>query len=102
MKTYQKNEIKEIQAVQYGVDSEAKKLVSLCQKYDGKIYKVPSDLMGKPKDAFTAVQNGDEWQLIKEGDEWQLIKEGDWIVKKDNDLIVIPNGLFKLFFEEKK
>ena len=93
MKTYKKNEIEEIQAVQYGVDSEAKKLVSLCQKYDGKIYEVPSDLMGKPKDAFKAVKNGDEWQLIQ---------EGDWIVKKDNELIVVPNGLFKLFFKEEE
>ena len=47
---------------------------------------------GTPKDAFKAVKNGDEWQLIQ---------EGDWIVQKESELIVVPNGLFKLFFKEK-
>jgi hypothetical protein len=65
MKNYQKKEVEIIQAVQYGSDPESKKLVSLCKKYDGKIYEVPSDLLGTPKDAFKAVKNGDEWQLIQ-------------------------------------
>ena len=80
-------------AVQYGVDPEAKKLVSLCYKYDDNICEVPSDLIDKPQDAFYAVKN-------KYG--WQTIKNGDWIIQEDNELNVFPNGLFTLVFEEKE
>ena len=49
--------------------------------------------MGKPRNAFDAVRTNEGWQVIN---------KGDWIVKAQEQLLVIPNGVFKLFFEEVK
>ena len=93
MKKFKKVEVNEVLAVQYGTHEEAQELLTLCTKddYDGQIHEVPSDLMGKPKDAFHA---------LKTDKGYSPIKEGDWIVKKDNQLFVIENGVFQLLFQE--
>ena len=95
MRLFKKSQALDIQffATQYGVDEDADKLVSLCSKseYDNKVYQVPGDLLGKPKNAFKAI-NTDEG--------WEPINKYDWIVKKGEKLLVIPNSIFQLFFEE--
>lgn len=97
MRLFKKSQAHDIQflATQYGVDEEANKLVRLCSKsdFDNKVYEVPGDLLGKPKNAFKAVNNNEGWQPIN---------EYDWIVKKGEELFVVPNNIFKLFFEEVK
>jgi hypothetical protein len=92
MKIFKKIEISEIQAAQYGKDEEANEFVKLCAPdYRGKVRVVPGDLLGTPKDAFKAVETASG--LVK-------IQEGDWVVKKDDQIAVIPDGVFKLMFAE--
>jgi hypothetical protein len=96
MKTFQKSQIidSQFQATQYGVDKEANELVSFCMKsYDGEIMEIPGDYLGTPKNAFYA---------LKTSSGWQEINQGDWIVKTHDDLVVVAQGVFKLFFEEVK
>jgi hypothetical protein len=92
MKTYKKVEIIQVTAAQYGKDEEAKELVRLCRiDYDGDINPLPRDLMGTPKDAFKGVETADGWRKIE---------KGDWIIKKENEILVVSNDVFKLMFEE--
>ncbi len=92
MKTFKKIEVNEIQAAQYGKDESAEEFVELCtMDYKGKVRIVPRDLLGTPKDAFNAVET--KSGLVK-------IQEGDWIVQKDDEIAVIPDGVFKLMFAE--
>ena len=94
MKKFKKSDIKmeHIEAAQYGIDEAANNFVVLCaQDYSGKTYEVPKDLLGKPKNAFKAVNTGQDWQEIK---------SGDWIVKNGDKVFVVDNGVFTLFFEE--
>jgi hypothetical protein len=92
MKTYKKVEIIQVSAAQYGKDEEAKEFVTLCRiSSNGKVNPVPRDLMGTPRDAFNGVETAEGWKKIE---------EGDWIIKKDNEILVVSNNVFKLMFEE--
>lgn len=92
MKTYKKIEVHEVQAVQYFKDEKENSFVKLCQTdYEGKIRKVPGDLMGTPKNAFNAVKTASGWTPIQ---------DGDWIIQKESEVFVVANGVFQLLFKE--
>lgn len=91
MKLFKKAELPEIEAVQFGSE-EAQKFIELCTKDSkGTIRAVPRDLLGRHDGAFNAVKTSVGWQEIK---------EGDWIVKKTDEILIVSNGIFKLFFSE--
>lgn len=80
------------QAMQYGTDKEADEYVKHCYMgYNNEILKIPGDMMGTPKNAFYAVKtvNG-----------WQKIEKGDFIVIKDDEVLLIPSAVFQLSFDE--
>ena len=92
MKPYKQNDGTLCNAVQYGVDQEAEQYVRKCYiGYDKKIIPVPRDMLGTPKGAFTAVQTAYGW--IK-------IENQDFIVDKNNEILVIPYSVFKISFTE--
>ena len=92
MKTFQKKEITEVKAIRYGFDKLAEKFVKLCIKsLKGEINEVPGDMLGTPKNAFNAVKTSSGWSEIQ---------VGDWIVEDQSKLVVVPNGVFELFFKE--
>ena len=92
MKTYKKIEVNEVKAIQYIKEEKENSFVKLCQiDYEGKIRKVPGDLMGTPKNAFNAVKTASGWVVIQ---------EGDWIVQKESEVFVVANGVFQLLFQE--
>ena len=91
MKLFKKAELPEIEAVQFGSE-EAKEFIQLCTKDSkGNIRMVPRDLLGRPEGAFSAVKTSAGWQEIR---------PGDWIVKKADEMLIVSNGVFKLFFSE--
>lgn len=80
------------QAMQYGTDKEADKHVEHCYiGYDNEILKIPGDMMGTPKNAFYAVKSVSGWHKIE---------KGDFIVIKDDDVLLIPYAVFQLSFVE--
>lgn len=92
MKNFKKIEVNEIQAAQYGKDEEANEFVELCRvNYEGVIKPVPRDMLGTPKDAFKGVKTVSGWTRIA---------EGDWIVQKDGETFIIPDGVFRIMFAE--
>lgn len=92
MKTYKQTDGVTFNALQYGVDPEAEHYVKKCYiGYDKKITKVPSDMLGTPKGAFFAVQTESGWCKIE---------DKDFIVDKNNEILVIPYSVFKLSFTE--
>ena len=92
MKKYSLNTSMEVEAVQYTKENKQNELVIQCYLSRGEVCPVPGDLMGTPKDAFYGVETSDGWTKIE---------LNDWIVIKNNENLVIPNGIFKLFFAPK-
>ena len=91
MKKFKKAEIQELEAVQFDNTQKEQEYAQLCWSRNNIIRAVPSDLLGTPRDAFYAVQTAQGWQTIQ---------NTDWIVKKDNELLVVPDSVMRLFFVE--
>lgn len=92
MKTYRNNESIECQAFKYGVDEEAKQYVKLCYpNYENKIYEVPGDMLGCPKNAFDAVKTNSGWKQVQ---------KGDFIVKQENEISIVSGSFFRGNFTE--
>lgn len=92
MKNYASKESTQCQAMQYGTDVEADQYVKHCYVgYQDEIRPIPGDMMGTPKNAFYAVKTASGWQKIE---------KGDFVVLKDDEALVMPQGVFKLSFEE--
>jgi hypothetical protein len=92
MKIYKQTDGRICQALQYGVDPEAENYVKKCYiGYDKKITKVPSDMLGTPKDTFFAVKTESGWCKIE---------DKDFIVDKNNEILVISHSIFKISFTE--
>lgn len=103
MKQYKSNLNVKVEAVQFTQENRVElykeiKDIRLCtynpQSLYSKtpeIYANPRDLMGTPKDSF--------WG-IKTGDTWHRLEEGSWIIKKEENYLTIPNGVFQLLFTD--
>ena len=90
MQNFKNSQNQEIQATQFGFDDDAKKFVQLCKtSINGEIYIVPQDLLGTPENAF---------QAVKTNIGFEKIQHGDWIIQKENEILVIPNSVFQLMF----
>jgi len=78
MKTYKTAGAVTFQALQYGVDPEAKKHVRKCYKnYSGKIVAVPGDMLGVPRDAFDGVVTAAGCRKVEDTD--YIIVDGDQV-----------------------
>lgn len=92
MKSYKQNDGSLCNATQFGVDKEAEKYVRKCYiGYDKKTIPVPSDMLGTPKGSFFAVKTESGWVKIE---------DKDFIVDKNNEILVISYSVFKLSFVE--
>lgn len=92
MKTYQKVEVNQIEAAQYGKDEEVKQHIEVCVLNDkGEVKSANNGFLGIPKNPFTG---------IKTSTGYKRITHGDWLVKKGEELFVVPNDIFQLMFAE--
>lgn len=82
------------EAIQFVNKDDRPDMIKLCKissAYNNEIVELSPRILGSVTGAFFAIKNGEEWDRIN---------IGDWIVKKDNFYAVVPNGLFKLFFNK--
>lgn len=103
MNQYKSNLNVKIEAIQFTKENKTQlfkehKFMALCHYNEQSLYTKESqilpyarDIMGTPKNAFYG---------IKIGDIWNRLDEGSWIIKKDEQYLTIPNGLFQLLFSE--
>jgi hypothetical protein len=91
MRNFKKSEISEVKALQYGQDKEAENYVKSCVFYAGQIIKLPEDLLGDTEGSFKAVQTSFGYSMIN---------KGDWIVFKNEEISIIPDGCFRAIYEE--
>lgn len=87
MKEYKKTTLKTIKAYQF--NGKEDKLVKRIM-YDDR-----GGVMVSPVDPIRRV-----YYAIKEKDAWRHLNIGDWIVEKNNKLLIVDNNTFQLLYDE--